>query len=184
MLIIDSKSSLQDVGVVTGIIGSAPVSPILGEGAERLLFAIRASFDRLFQPSRHWSPYQPVNNYQPVRFSLANQTLVNSFGAIQEAYGEAFEKLEAAKEPLKTDQRQKIRIPKNPFVQSSKGRVKSLSSEFQSLFSEADRLSRSSNPEDRVRANQAKLRAIQILHIMAQLNRQFQPNQEARWSYR
>lgn len=183
MRVTDSKNSLQNVQsvAVTGILGWAPVPPPHVEGPERLLVAVRASFDRLFQPGRHWTQVQRLGYHpQSFRFNFPSQSVVNPFAVIQGAYGQTFEKLEAAKKPLKPHQQQKLKRPKDSLVQWNKGRAGSLRSEVQTLFSEADRLSCSGNPEDRVRANQAKLKASQILQTIAQLNRQAQLNHQAR----
>ena len=182
MRVTDSKGSLQNVRsiarsllpkdlsiAVSGILGAAPVPPPLGEGPERLLFAVRTSFERPFHPNRHWNHYSHISCFRPHAscFHFASQGVVNPFAAIQGAYSQALEKLEAARKPVGVKQ------PGGPerasFGQINEGFASSLASDVQRLFSEADRLLRSDNPAERMLAAPTRLKALQLLQLVYQL---------------
>ena len=182
MRVTDSKNSLQSVQsiarsllpkdlsiAVSGILGVAPVPPPLGEGPERLLFAVRTSFERLFHPNRHWNQFSHISCFRPHPscFQFAGQGVVNPFAAIEGAYSQALEKLEAARKPVEAKQ------PSGPerasFAQVNDGFASSLASDVQRLFSEADRLLRSDYPAERTLAGPTRLRALQLLQLVYQL---------------
>jgi len=182
MRINDSKNSLQNIQsiarsllpadlsfAVSGVLGAAPIPPPLGEGPERLLFAIRASFERLSQKNRHWNQFSHVGCYHPhiSSFQYPSQGVANPFTVMQGAYSQALEKLEAARKPLEAKQ------PSGPehasFAQTNEGVASSLASDVQRLFSEADRLLRSDNPAERMLAGPARQKALQLLQLISQL---------------
>ena len=119
MRVSDSKNSLQNVQsiarallprdlsvAVNGILGAVPVPAPLGEGPDRLLCAIRATFERLFQPNRHWDRFSHVVFFHthPCCFHYPSQGSVNPFAAIQVAYIQALDKLAAVRKPLEMAQ--------------------------------------------------------------------------------
>ena len=185
MRVTDSKGSLQNVRsitrslppkdlsiAVTGILGAAPVPPALGEGPERLLFAVRTSFERHFHPNRHWNQFSHISclGSRPSCFHSTSQGAVNPFAAIQGAYSQALQKLEAARKPVE------VRQPSGPerasFAQMNEGFASSLASDVQRLFSEADRLLCSDNLAERMLAGPTRLKALQLLQFVQQLIRQ------------
>jgi len=182
MRVTDSKNSLQSVKSIarsllpkdlsialSGILGAAPVPPPLGEGPERLLFAVRTSFERLFHPNRHWNQFSHISCFSPHPscFHFASQGAANPFAAIEGAYSQALEKLEAARKPAEVKQ------PSGPeragFAQMNEGFASSLASDVQRLFNEVDRLLRSDNPAERMLAGPTRLKALQLLQLVYQL---------------
>src|SRR5262245_22339419 len=179
----DSKSSLESVQSIAGsllpndpsiavnrVLAGAPVPPPLGEG-ERLLFAIRASFERLFRSNHHSSqfPQTDCSHHHPC-FHFPRPATLNPFVVIQGAYSQALEKLEVARKPLEA--RRPGVAQSNGSVQMKEGLASFLAGEVQTLLSEADRFSRSDNPADRTRASHARLKALQLLQIISCLTYQ------------